>query len=102
VKLPPAHEAVLALAIREAITNIIRHADARHCTIELHENVLTISDDGRGGEVPFGHGLNGMRERVESLGGTLVRDGRSGTTLTIILPAGATITPIATSERNSA
>jgi|ERR1051326_1210163 two-component system sensor histidine kinase DesK len=88
--LQPAHEAVLTLAIREGITNVVRHARALHCTISLHETngaiVLTISDDGRGGGTPFGHGLNGMRERVESLGGTLTRDCERGTSLQISIP----------------
>ncbi|HEY3841585.1 MAG TPA: hypothetical protein VGL72_33675, partial [Bryobacteraceae bacterium] len=47
---------------------------------------LQISDDGRGGCAPEGSGLNGMRERVESLGGTLERDGSSGTRLLIRIP----------------
>jgi two-component system sensor histidine kinase DesK len=89
-KLPPAHEAVIALAVREAVTNIVRHAGARHCRIELAVTAttctLTIADDGRGGNAPFGSGLTGMRERMEVLGGTLTRDGSSGTTLTVTLP----------------
>jgi two-component system sensor histidine kinase DesK len=83
----PAYEAVLALALREAVTNIVRHADARRCTIRLAAPcTLTIEDDGRGGNASFGQGLSGMRERVESLGGTLVRDGTKGTKLSIALP----------------
>lgn len=93
-QLPPAHEAVLCLALREAVTNIVRHAGARHCrvSIEVVNEVctLTISDDGRGGNAPFGSGLTGMRERVEVLGGKLTRDGRRGTTLTVTLPLSAT------------
>jgi two-component system, NarL family, sensor histidine kinase DesK len=92
--LPPAHEAVLALALREAVTNIVRHSGARHCRIRLDVRgdafTMTIADDGRGGSAPFGNGLNGMRERVEVLGGTLMRDGRHGTTLTVTLPRNAT------------
>ena len=88
--LPPGHEAVLCLALREAITNIVRHSGARHCRIALHtadDRVeMRVTDDGRGGDVPFGSGLTGMRERVEVLGGTLTRDGRGGTTLTVMLP----------------
>jgi two-component system, NarL family, sensor histidine kinase DesK len=88
--LPPAHEAVLSLALREAVTNIVRHAGAHKCKVRLSMNdercVMTISDDGRGGEGPFGSGLSGMRERVQVLGGTMTRDGRHGTTLTVILP----------------
>lgn len=88
--LPAAHEAVLALAVREAVTNIVRHARATHCRIALElvngACVLTIVDDGIGGHAPFGAGLSGMRERVTALGGTLTRDGEHGTTLTIALP----------------
>ncbi|PYQ28742.1 MAG: two-component sensor histidine kinase [Acidobacteria bacterium] len=94
IPLPPAHEAVLALALREAITNIVRHAGARRCRVVLHTTSascrMTISDDGRGGNAPFGSGLTGMSERVSVLGGTLARDGRSGTTLIVTLPMGST------------
>jgi two-component system sensor histidine kinase DesK len=83
---PATHEVVLALAVREAVTNIVRHARATHCRIALDGNVLTISDDGVGGHAPFGSGLAGMRERVIALGGTLTRDGDEGTTLTIAFP----------------
>ncbi len=90
MQLPAAHEAVLALAIREAATNIVRHAAASHCTIELAEGdgslQLRIRDDGRGGNAPFGSGLSGMQERIESLGGSLARDGSKGMMLTITLP----------------
>jgi two-component system sensor histidine kinase DesK len=90
----PAQEVVLALAVREAVTNVIRHAQARHCSIHVTSEGnacrLTIRDDGRGGAVADGFGLTGMRERVDSLGGTLTRDRSHGTTLTIELPfAGA-------------
>lgn len=90
VQLPPTHEAVLCLALREAVTNIVRHAGARTCRVEVTVAndicTMTISDDGRGGNAPFGSGLTGMRERVEVLGGSVTRDGRRGTTLTVTLP----------------
>lgn len=90
VPLPPTHEAVLSLALREAVTNIVRHANARHVklTVGMHDGActLTVADDGRGGNAPFGSGLTGMRERVEILGGTLTRDGRRGTTIVVTLP----------------
>ena len=89
-KLPPAQEAVLCLALREAVTNIVRHSGARNArlTIDLSDSACTlaIADDGRGGNAPFGSGLSGMRERVDLLGGTLTRTGRNGTTLTVTLP----------------
>lgn len=92
LQLPAAYEAVLALAIREGVTNIIRHAHARHCTIALartgHHDRLTIADDGRGGSLTFGNGLSGMRERVMSLGGTLTLERAGGTRLEIVLPSG--------------
>ena len=88
--IPPAHEAVLSLALREAVTNVVRHASARKCSIRLTETAdeyrLTVTDDGRGGNAPFGSGLSGMRERVEVLGGTMTRDGARGTALTVTLP----------------
>jgi two-component system sensor histidine kinase DesK len=90
--LQPGHEAVLALAIREGVTNVVRHARASRCTIRLRaingKSVLTIADDGRGGTASFGNGLIGMRERVQSLGGTLERGADRGTTLTIAIPGG--------------
>lgn len=85
-------ETVLALALREATTNIIRHADARRCTAELSREganvVLVVRDDGVGGAVAGGNGLGGMRERVEALGGSLGIESAAGqgTTLRIALP----------------
>jgi two-component system, NarL family, sensor histidine kinase DesK len=88
--IPPSHEAVLCLALREAVTNIVRHAGAHLAKMSMRVSdtscAMTITDDGRGGNAPFGSGLSGMRERVEVLGGSLTRDGRHGTTLTVKLP----------------
>ena len=90
VSLPPAHENTLALALREASTNVLRHAQAKTCRVRLaHRNnaaLLEIQDDGKGGETREGNGLLGMRERIAALGGSLVRDGRSGMRLEITLP----------------
>lgn len=76
--MPPNLENVLALAVREAITNIIRHAQASQCHIQLQRQgshiVLKISDNGIAGKtgvVHKGSGLNGMSERVHALGGSL-------------------------------
>jgi two-component system sensor histidine kinase DesK len=91
--LPPAHENTLALVLREASTNVLRHAKAKTCRVRLvnQNNValLEIVDDGKGGEEREGNGLLGMRERIAALGGSLVRDGRSGMRLEITLPLGA-------------
>jgi two-component system sensor histidine kinase DesK len=89
-KLPAAQEGVLALALREAVTNVIRHARASSCFLTLRQENgncrLQIKDDGCGGTSAEGVGLRGMRQRVESLGGQLKREISSGTCLTIILP----------------
>jgi two-component system sensor histidine kinase DesK len=90
VQLPASHESVLALALREAVTNVVRHAGARHASLRL-ERVnghceLEICDDGRGGLQVEGNGLRGMRERIESLGGTIDRETAGGTRIAIQLP----------------
>jgi two-component system sensor histidine kinase DesK len=92
-KLPAVQEGVLALALREAVTNVIRHAKASSCYLTLRQENgscrLQIKDDGCGGMSAEGIGLSGMRQRVESLGGQLKREISSGTCLTIILPMAA-------------
>jgi two-component system sensor histidine kinase DesK len=83
-------ESVFALALREAVTNIVRHAHATICRLSLRQNgrfcELEIADNGQGGALEEGSGLSGMRERVESLGGVLERDGSNGTLLRIRVP----------------
>lgn len=90
VKLPAVQESVLSMAVREAVTNVLRHAQARTCTLRIEQQNgscrLEIHDDGCGGPNLEGNGLRGMRERVEMLGGTLNRDTAAGTRLTITLP----------------
>lgn len=90
VELEPARETVLALALREAVTNVIRHAKASTCRISLEtvdgEVRLEVRDDGRGAQAPEGIGLSSMRERVEGLGGRLERRADGGTSLLIVLP----------------
>jgi two-component system sensor histidine kinase DesK len=90
-RLPPTHEGVLALAIRESVTNVVRHADAHTVRLRLAEHGgvarYEITDDGRGSAVLLeGNGLAGMRERIEALGGTMEREGRAGTRLVLTLP----------------
>lgn len=94
VALAPAEEQALAFALREAVTNVIRHAGARHCWISLRAEegraVLEVRDDGRGGSQAEGSGLSGMRERLRPLAGTLERDGRDGTRLLMTMPLDVT------------
>jgi two-component system sensor histidine kinase DesK len=92
--LPPALEHVLALALREAVTNVVRHAGATRCTIGLAleegSAVLRVTDDGdrlgAGGEVRAGNGLSGMRERAASVGGSLTISVDNGLRLALRLP----------------
>ena len=95
VKLPHDRETALALSLREAATNIRRHAQASGVTIrvrnETAEVIVEVSDDGRGGRIVPGNGLNGMRERLGTVGGTLTlipnKDG--GTLLRASVPLAA-------------
>jgi two-component system sensor histidine kinase DesK len=90
MQLPAVQESVLSLAVREGVTNVVRHAQARSCRLRLEQQNgscrLEIQDDGQGFATLEGNGLRGMRERVEMLGGTLERMNRSGTMLVITLP----------------
>jgi two-component system sensor histidine kinase DesK len=93
LELGPAHEVVLALVIREAVTNILRHSHATECDLRLTQAdgvcILQISDNGCGGNGVEGQGIRGMRQRIETLGGNLQRTTSPGTTLTITLPRAA-------------
>ncbi|HEX2132191.1 MAG TPA: sensor histidine kinase [Actinophytocola sp.] len=61
--------------VQEALSNVLRHADAGRVTIDVDyredEVLLTVGDDGRGGEAAAGWGITGMRERLALLGGSL-------------------------------
>ena len=70
--IPERQRAVLAWALREATTNIVRHARATSVTVHLAPGMLRVSDDGVGlaGDKP-GNGLEGLRSRIEQEGGSL-------------------------------
>lgn len=77
--IPAANQAVFAWVIREATTNIIRHTAARRATIKLDRSSLTITDNGVGiSPEAAGHGLEGLKARVEQVGGTLSIVGKRG------------------------
>src|SRR5208283_2369284 len=90
VPLSPEQESALALALREAVTNVVRHAQAQQCSVRLTRDdelcTLEIADNGRGADAPEGNGLRGMRERLEAIGGSLQRRTEAGTRLVIHLP----------------
>ena len=91
VTLVPAHESVLSLVLREAVTNILRHAGATSCRLELAADgrrhaPVACTTTGAAPSESEGSGLRGMRERVEALGGRLDIDSREGTRLTVAHP----------------
>lgn len=94
--MPATAESILSLSLREAVTNILRHADATHCevrvTLQDGEVVCHIRDDGRKlgslQALEQGNGLRGMQERVASLGGQLRVDVARGLSLELRLPTG--------------
>jgi two-component system sensor histidine kinase DesK len=90
VTLDPKTEGVVALVLREAITNVVRHARASRCVVRMQPEhgllVMTVADDGIGGDARPGAGMAGMRSRVEEQAGRFEHDGRNGTALRIELP----------------
>ncbi|MEU0480292.1 histidine kinase [Streptosporangium sp. NPDC006013] len=83
----PEADALLGWAVREGVTNVVRHSVARTCEITLEGRVLEIRDDGRGaGAGALGNGLRGLTERVVALGGTLEAGGGDGFVLRVTLP----------------
>lgn len=78
-QLPPAIDSVLAWAVREGVTNVVRHSDAKNCTIRIIRDNGTarmeITDDGaatgQSTDERAGSGLAGLSERVASAGGWL-------------------------------
>lgn len=90
--LAPPQEQVLAMALREGVTNVIRHSQAERVDITLARSetgtVLEIQDNGRGMGGSEGNGLTGMRERLVQLGGWLELESPpgAGTRLSLHLP----------------
>jgi two-component system, NarL family, sensor histidine kinase DesK len=88
-------EIALSLALREAVTNIVRHSRATTCRLrfitEDSHRRLVIEDNGANSSsqsslIREGNGLRGMRQRIESLGGHLFLEYDNGTRLLIDLP----------------
>ncbi|WP_266038555.1 sensor histidine kinase [Lentzea sp. NEAU-D7] len=62
----------LGWAVREGVTNVLRHSEAKRCTITLRGKVLTMTNDGVSQNAfRFGSGLTGLHERVAALGGSV-------------------------------
>jgi signal transduction histidine kinase len=82
---PIAVEQAAYRIVQEAVTNVVRHAEATSVTVQLNylsdELQVTVEDDGRGVSAPLsngGYGISGMRERASALGGQLSAGQNSG------------------------
>ncbi len=118
----PALGELFGWVVREGLTNVVRHAHATRCTIEVGGSSVTVHDNGTGGNTarnrgreprrrgtraddgPVGNGLSGLRERVEAAGGVLTvgADPDGGWRVTADLSEHATTTDPATSPAGTA
>lgn len=78
----PARAEAIVRCVQEVITNTMRHARARELVIDMRNEcgglIITAQDDGCGGRFNPGHGLEGMRERFETFGGSLAINSTDG------------------------
>ncbi|MGF9765079.1 ATP-binding protein, partial [Microvirga sp. 0TCS3.31] len=101
-ELPPDLQRAILRVVQEALTNVHRHADASHVSVNARimsgRLVARIRDNGHGmagavrpdGPIRMGVGMAGMRARLEQFGGTLrIRTGRSGTCVVAMVPVPA-------------
>jgi two-component system sensor histidine kinase DesK len=66
---PAGYRELYAFAVREGITNVVRHSGARRCVVRLTGRSLEVRDDGRGPDgAVAGTGLGGLRARAEAVG----------------------------------
>jgi signal transduction histidine kinase len=79
--------------IAEALTNIVRHAEAQEATVTIADDHgtlrIVVADDGHGGAgMRAGHGLRGISDRVAALGGELELQSKpgAGTQLRVSIP----------------
>ncbi|WP_077618049.1 sensor histidine kinase [Bacillus sinesaloumensis] len=88
------YENIISMLIKEAVNNVVKHSQATHCKIEIiqteDEITVSVQDNGIGtvltNDIVGGHGLQGMRERLEFVNGSLEILANEGTTLIIKIP----------------
>jgi signal transduction histidine kinase len=82
--LPAAVEVAAYRIVQEALTNVVRHAQASACTVRLAVDagalLVDVDDDGRGlpADPVAGVGLSSMRERAAEMGGACLVDDAPG------------------------
>jgi signal transduction histidine kinase len=98
--LPEPRAAAIYFVCSEALTNVVKHAQASRASIELRDDGghvrVTVADDGSGGaSASRGTGLRGLADRIDALGGTLTIESPpgSGTRVLVELPAGTSERP---------
>ncbi len=105
VTFSPALADTLCLVLREAVTNVIRHAGATACRLDLHRDgdslIMQIADNGSGELGTEGNGLRGMRERVTAAGGTLHRQRSTGGGTELIASLPLNLPPTSSAEPSS-
>ena len=90
--LRPEAESALALGLREAVTNVHRHARATRVEVSLVSEdgatALSVRDNGRGGVKAHGNGLAGMEERLAEVGGrvSVTSEAGHGTLVRLVVP----------------
>ncbi len=67
----PSHSELLGWALREGVTNVVRHAHATTCAVRLSPCSIEIIDNGIGTAAAAGNGLSGLQERVLAAGGSV-------------------------------
>ncbi len=98
LKMPTLSESVVAMCLKEAVNNIVKHSQAEHCLISItqtdNEVQLVVYDDGVGFNKELkhaGNGLKGMQERLEFINGTLeINQKNTGTELIVHVPVAIT------------
>ncbi|TQR17315.1 sensor histidine kinase [Psychrobacillus vulpis] len=94
MKTPLLVENVLSMCLKEAVTNVVKHSNATYCIISINQSAketsLKVHDNGTGldGDKDWskGHGLRGIKERLDFVNGSLDIHSNNGTTLNIRVP----------------
>ncbi|MED1201509.1 sensor histidine kinase [Heyndrickxia acidicola] len=85
-------ENILSMCLKEAVTNVVKHSGAAKCSVMINQSwkevELIISDDGvfKDGNKERGHGLSGMKERLDFVNGEMELFSEKGTVLIIKVP----------------
>jgi two-component system sensor histidine kinase DesK len=86
-EVPGERRALFGWAVREGVTNVVRHSGASRCTVRVAPDSVEVQDDGRGPEATgapavagehHGHGLVGLGERARAAGGRIITRSTGG------------------------